>query len=246
MDEPKPMKELTRVREERGLSQQRLANASGVNKATINQIERGRRSPNARTLEKLAEALNVEVADLFPKAQAPLPLEPMPPERGYRSLTSLLEDWGYLFKQTAEQWKREAESGNLFGSADGALSYSIATNIQAAQFFAVIGERLLPTVENLLPEDLAYTERQKLLEARETLIEATDAVNEATLAAVPELAEEREFTDAELAMIEEAAKEFEALPELEQRRQMREAWQIVDRIIQEQDSEANDQASAAG
>jgi transcriptional regulator with XRE-family HTH domain len=75
MDEPKPMRELTRIREERGLSQQGLADASGVNKATINQIERGRRSPNLETLEKLAGALAVEMGDLFPKAQAPLPLE---------------------------------------------------------------------------------------------------------------------------------------------------------------------------
>jgi transcriptional regulator with XRE-family HTH domain len=67
------MEELTRMRAERGWSQQRLANASGVNKATINQIERGRRSPKVETLEKLAAALRAEVADLFPKAQAPLP-----------------------------------------------------------------------------------------------------------------------------------------------------------------------------
>ena len=69
MDEPKPMRELTRIRQERGLSQQGLADASGVNKATINQIERGRRSPNLDTLEKLANALAVEMADFFPKAQ---------------------------------------------------------------------------------------------------------------------------------------------------------------------------------
>jgi transcriptional regulator with XRE-family HTH domain len=81
MDEPKPMRELTRTREERGLSQQGLADASGVNKATINQIERGRRSPNVDTLEKLADALTVEIADFFPKAQAPLFREP--PERDF-------------------------------------------------------------------------------------------------------------------------------------------------------------------
>jgi transcriptional regulator with XRE-family HTH domain len=74
MDQPKPMRELTRIREERGLSQQRLADASGVNKATINQIERGRRSPNLETLEKLAGALGVELSDFFPKDQPPLPL----------------------------------------------------------------------------------------------------------------------------------------------------------------------------
>jgi transcriptional regulator with XRE-family HTH domain len=68
------MEELTRIRTDRGWSQQQLADESGVNKATINQIERGRRSPNIETLTKLAAALSVEVADFFPKAQAPLPL----------------------------------------------------------------------------------------------------------------------------------------------------------------------------
>ena len=66
------MEELTRIRNERGWSQQRLADESGVNKATINQVERGKRSPNVETLTKLAHALGVGVADLFPKAQASL------------------------------------------------------------------------------------------------------------------------------------------------------------------------------
>lgn len=93
MDEPKPMTELTRIRQERNLSQQRLADASRVNKATINQIERGRRSPNVETLEKLAAALGVEVADFFPKTQAELPLEP-----GYEAL---LEKRGFPSEQIA-------------------------------------------------------------------------------------------------------------------------------------------------
>jgi len=69
------MEELTRIRNERGWSQQRLADEAGINKATLNQIERGRRSPNVETLHKLAAALGVEVGDFFPKAQSPLPLE---------------------------------------------------------------------------------------------------------------------------------------------------------------------------
>jgi transcriptional regulator with XRE-family HTH domain len=44
-----------------------------VNKSTINQIERGRRSPNIETLEKLADALGTEMGDFFPKGQASLP-----------------------------------------------------------------------------------------------------------------------------------------------------------------------------
>jgi transcriptional regulator with XRE-family HTH domain len=69
------VEELRRIREERGMSQGDLAAASGVDRVTINQVERGRRKPSLGTLEKLATALGVELADLFPKAQAPLPLE---------------------------------------------------------------------------------------------------------------------------------------------------------------------------
>ncbi len=64
------MKALTQVRNHREWSQQRLADESGVNKATINQIERGRRSPNVETLQKLAEALGVGVAHFFPREGA--------------------------------------------------------------------------------------------------------------------------------------------------------------------------------
>jgi transcriptional regulator with XRE-family HTH domain len=67
--------ELRRLREDRRMSQQGLADVAGVSKVAINQIEGGKRSPNVTTLEKLAEALDVEVADLFPKVQAPLPFE---------------------------------------------------------------------------------------------------------------------------------------------------------------------------
>jgi transcriptional regulator with XRE-family HTH domain len=69
------MEELRQIREARGWTQQRLADESGVNKATINQIERGRRSPNVETLGRLADALSVEMGDFFPKAQSWLPLE---------------------------------------------------------------------------------------------------------------------------------------------------------------------------
>jgi len=66
------MDELRRIRKERGLSQQRLAELANVDKVTIVHIEGGKVSPKVETLEKLAEALGVEIGDLFPKAQAPL------------------------------------------------------------------------------------------------------------------------------------------------------------------------------
>ncbi len=70
------MQELKRLRKERDWSQVRLAKESGVDRATINQVEGGKRSPTIETLEKLATAMGAEVADFFPKTQGALfPLE---------------------------------------------------------------------------------------------------------------------------------------------------------------------------
>jgi transcriptional regulator with XRE-family HTH domain len=41
--------------------------------ATLNRLERGTGNPNLKTLERVAGALGVEVADFFPKAIAPSP-----------------------------------------------------------------------------------------------------------------------------------------------------------------------------
>lgn len=67
--------EVRRLREAREWTQPRLAVESGIAVSGISLIENGHRNPNAGTLTKLARALGVEVADLFPKAEAPLPLE---------------------------------------------------------------------------------------------------------------------------------------------------------------------------
>lgn len=49
----------------RGLSQQELAERSGVSTNTIGKIERGQRSPRAVTLERLANAIGVPLARLI-------------------------------------------------------------------------------------------------------------------------------------------------------------------------------------
>jgi transcriptional regulator with XRE-family HTH domain len=67
--------EVKRLREARGWIQAKLAVEAGMAPSAVNQIENGKRSPSASSLNKLALALGVEVVDLFPKAQAPLPLE---------------------------------------------------------------------------------------------------------------------------------------------------------------------------
>jgi transcriptional regulator with XRE-family HTH domain len=69
------MEELRRLRKQRGMTQAKLAVLADLDPSSLSQIETGARHPTTRTLEKLAGVLGVEVRDLFPLGQAPLPLE---------------------------------------------------------------------------------------------------------------------------------------------------------------------------
>ena len=66
-------REVRRLREERGWGQAKLAVEAGMAVSGVSQIENGKSNPNSATLVKLARALGVEVADLFPKVAEPLP-----------------------------------------------------------------------------------------------------------------------------------------------------------------------------
>ena len=55
---------LRRLREERALRQEDLAELAGVGKNTINRLERNKTEPHMTTVRKLAEALGVEPAEL--------------------------------------------------------------------------------------------------------------------------------------------------------------------------------------
>jgi transcriptional regulator with XRE-family HTH domain len=67
--------EIRQLREAKGWSQAKLAAAADMAVSGVSQIETGARNPSAVTLAKIADALEVEVADLFPKDQARLPFE---------------------------------------------------------------------------------------------------------------------------------------------------------------------------
>jgi transcriptional regulator with XRE-family HTH domain len=59
--------EVKRLRQAKGWTQEQLAVYAGSSQPTVNLLEAGKRNPSATTLEKLAQALGVEVADFFPK-----------------------------------------------------------------------------------------------------------------------------------------------------------------------------------
>lgn len=68
-------REVKRLREKRGWSRTKLAAAADMSASGVSMIESGQRNLTTTTLAKLAEALDVGVAELFPKAEEPLPFE---------------------------------------------------------------------------------------------------------------------------------------------------------------------------
>jgi transcriptional regulator with XRE-family HTH domain len=62
------MKRIRQLRTERGLSQAKLAVMADMDPATLNRLEQGKGNPNLRTLERVADALNVSVAELLVQA----------------------------------------------------------------------------------------------------------------------------------------------------------------------------------
>lgn len=59
------------LRTAKGLSLDECAGASGVSRAMISLVERGKSSPTARVLDRLASALGVSLSALFDTVQAP-------------------------------------------------------------------------------------------------------------------------------------------------------------------------------
>lgn len=56
---------VSRLREQRGLSQRRLALMLDLDRVTLSRIEAGAANPTVETLVRIAEGLDVELEDLF-------------------------------------------------------------------------------------------------------------------------------------------------------------------------------------
>lgn len=59
-------RKIQKIRQEKGLTQEKLAEKVGVSTIWIGYIETGYRRPNLKMLYKIARTLNVSVKDIFP------------------------------------------------------------------------------------------------------------------------------------------------------------------------------------
>ncbi len=58
-------KRLMQLRKERKISQETLAELSGLNRPYISGIEQGKRNVSLEVIEKLAQAMEVKITELF-------------------------------------------------------------------------------------------------------------------------------------------------------------------------------------
>jgi transcriptional regulator with XRE-family HTH domain len=106
--------EVRRLRLEKGWSQNELAYHARLAPSVISLIETGKRDPNATTLRKLADALDVRVPDLFEDSGSGKARRRSSPEPSlFNSLEEERRDYGShvwerinLLDSAAEQWQR--------------------------------------------------------------------------------------------------------------------------------------------
>lgn len=58
-------KNLQRIRREKGLSQEDLAHRAEVHQTYLSGLENGRRNPSIKVVERIADALGVDVVEMF-------------------------------------------------------------------------------------------------------------------------------------------------------------------------------------
>ena len=160
------MEQLKRLREERGLSQVKLAARADLNPATVNQIERGARNASPGTLRKLADALGVSLVDLiegnYPKGQAP-----QPSLEDAAQSEALQEALAVLFQGLARRGQGMIEQSVREGSSE-TLSRELAEyHAETAALYRIKGSRDIfgRDFDELAEAEAAYEEVESRIQA---------------------------------------------------------------------------------
>ena len=217
------MREVREIRLRRGLSQADLSAMTGVAEFTISGIESGKRAnPRPSTLRKLAQALEVEVADLYGDPENPLaealPLQDRLFNGGAKERGAFIERCRRHVAARVAHYENRlavAKNGGLYAGYKGAKdlqddAYEEFSQLRDSQNDELI-ERWLddPEVPEDVKEDLGFA----LVEAQKPFVRIVGRIGDR----VSELAETQ-------------AEKDEAEQEKERRREeMREATRRIER-----------------
>jgi transcriptional regulator with XRE-family HTH domain len=182
---------LAELRESQGLTLRDLAERSGVDANTINQVELGHRRPRPSTLRKLAKALDVEVADFF--KEPALPLDEAPREKGLADAdpsSKLIE--AMVLEKIAELWAEQLARGFYDRRTLGMMR--MAGGTLAMNHDAVFREDRENLPPNFLEQLEAAEERFVAVEIQ--IWEAIEAADSEQAAPPDELAARREAREA--------------------------------------------------
>ena len=174
-------REVKRLREERGWSKAQLAVYAGSSQPTVNQVESGKRNPSTRTLQKLAGALGVEAADLFPKGQAPLWSDESPTARRAsifgEFIVSVADKWISIVSEPGKDYQKLigiSEAVDAFGDAvddhiDEAYWDSLPNEerleiIRGMQRITEVIEHVTQTLGDEILEEKSRRNREKIRE----------------------------------------------------------------------------------
>ena len=122
--EPNVGQRLRSIREQRGLSMRALSERCGLSTNAISMIEHGENSPTVSTLQRLANALSVNITDFFHK-ETKQTMVLVKRDQGLRSQSNgvLMESLGIgLFNQRLEPFRMSIQPGA--GNIDDQVSHS--------------------------------------------------------------------------------------------------------------------------
>jgi transcriptional regulator with XRE-family HTH domain len=127
------MEEVRRLRLEKGWNQNELAFHADLAPSVISLVETGKREPNATTLRKLADALGVDIPDLFRGPEAPKEPRPSP--------ARLLEEAGAptrWFVVPHEEWLEAFESQSTAEAAQKLVDIAVQMEDEFGKLMSLI------------------------------------------------------------------------------------------------------------
>jgi transcriptional regulator with XRE-family HTH domain len=175
------MDQLKRLRVEKGLSQARLAARASIDPSTVNQIERGAREASPATLRKLAEALDVSLAELLEETNAPKGGSRSSLELSFNGILDAerrylryVQSWMVLLDRKAQRWEEVAATGHVERGFHREVSDDFADVVVS---LGVLVDTL--ESEGLHPASAVPVIGQEFLQRLERFAEATHKVDRA-------------------------------------------------------------------